>query len=892
MKKRTLSRQSIISKLSGADPGSSQAMDGGDSSNYHSTIDAHPPDSIQHDGWNPRNAHFGADVYGCHPFHAGDGSSIPDGSTVGNIYAHYMGSEEASDDGRSVGMSPRSRDYINRRASGHGFPSSPKNQRLRFPPLPPNPKLLGPEGGSSNTQRHPPNFSLPKQANQNHAVQHTIPSPGAGSFQDVNQSRNLLGNAQGSKALEHNQASVGETGQLGLHLAVENPELMKRPSKGKGKASAYDGNGPEVIISSANPPDESPENIDLQKRLPLEKEVSRALRRASGYSVYSVGSNSTSPRERYEDLPSETPTYRAIKSLLRRNAEITPPSDTESTNGERKERPQDQPFFDRHAIASKWVTTCQRTTVRVPINQVSLPDSPPDSPPEDFNTPFGRRHETPEEDFNDWETVGESALGRPLGSDLLGGTVQRAGSSIANHSDDDVLGLDSFSSTDRITQHPGNIHYSGGYRQRDLKKSRIPVFLPVFREHKVNGYLSDSTRIRPPPNPFYRTPPPLKKPHENPFQSPPPEVASRVKPHRPANVNLFPPLSHSHAHREPDVSGQRLYQPKKQVVIVRRSSQDSGWMDDFGDPGPMITTHTDQVLRATAPEYSATWQDVIPYDHNHQVSEKNQTDGFVEMQTYGGKADPKKQRDHKPFVKGPPGAFYRGLREVSTSEDKLASSSHQLKRSAKNTARRKSVKDLPTNTLRPLSLLTDHRPSTPTDQISRDQTETPGNDFIYRSPLAPPRRNSWKELYTESQMERICNAAKSDGMFGPQLNLSGGFRQSTKNTGSQKRLFEAPRLAVFSRHSSNQTGLVRQKRKLSTVVLCLCTLFPPMLVLYAMGALDGIVSCWTRGQCSSFGRGHKRVACILMYIWGLLMLLGLVAFLVCWFVFLHPLGSA
>ncbi|CAG8956860.1 hypothetical protein HYFRA_00012315 [Hymenoscyphus fraxineus] len=871
-KNRTLSRQAIQSKHSKAEPDFATAMDGKNSSYYHSSLDAPHSDSIQHEGWNSRLPHFAA-----------EGSSIPESSTVGNIYTHYMASEEAyepSDDGESAFVYFGSRDDINRRASSHGFPSSPKNQHSKFHLLSSNANPKGP-GDNSTLQRSPPNFSLPTPANQTLCAQHTVPV----SSQKI-RSGFLQGEArvpvikQGSGALNYN---IGSKGQAGHHTG---PNLGTKPSKGKEKTSAYGGNGREILVSTANAHgNRLPEGVDLQKRLPLEKEVSRALRRASGYSVYSIGSNSTHPRERYEDVSSETPTYRAIKSLLRRNAEVAPPSDAESQNGNRpQDKPQGQPFFDRQVIPSNWVSTRQRTTVRVPINQVSLPDSPPDSPPEDFNTPFGHRQDFPEDDVNDWETVGESAVSRPLASDFLGGTVGRAGSSIANHSDDDILSLGSFSSTDRITQHPGNIHYSGDYRQRDLKKSQIPVFLPVFTEHKVNGYLADSTRIRPPPNAFYQSPPPLAKQHENPFQSPPPTVMPSAKLRQPANVTLFPPLAHSHAHREPDVSGMRLYRPMKHMTIAQQSSQDPGWMDDFGDPGPMITTQREHVLRATAPEYAAAWQDVIPYDNNHIDAEKSQTDGFVEMQTYGGKSDSKKQRTRKPFVNGGPGAFYRGLRTVS--------SSHQQTRSAKRTARRQTVKDLPTNALRRLSLLSGRRPVTPTNKITGDATERPANDFVYRSPLAPPRRNSWKALYTESQMERMRDAAKSDGFFGPHLSFPGGFRQSMKIAGSQKRLFEAPRLAVFSRHSSNQTGLIRQKRKLSTVVLCLSSLFPPMLLLFALGKLDGIVCWWTRGQCSTFARGHKRLANILMYIWGLVVVLGLVAFLVYWFVFSHPRGSA
>jgi hypothetical protein len=134
------------------------------------------------------------------------------------------------------------------------------------------------------------------------------------------------------------------------------------------------------------------ESAKDQDRLPLEKEVSRALRRASGYSGYSIGSISTSPQDRHDDQPSETSTYRAIKSLLRRNIEITPPSDTDSTRDDTgHKRAQTRAFYDENAVPSAMVTKQRQTVVRVPINHSSYADTPPASPPDDFETPFGRR---------------------------------------------------------------------------------------------------------------------------------------------------------------------------------------------------------------------------------------------------------------------------------------------------------------------------------------------------------------------------------------------------------------------------------------------------------------------------------------------------------------------
>ncbi|KAG9237362.1 hypothetical protein BJ875DRAFT_370143, partial [Amylocarpus encephaloides] len=652
--------------------------------------------------------------------------------------------------------------------------------------------------------------------------------------------------------------------------------------------------------------DHAVEKARGQDRSPLEKDVSRALRRASGYSAYSAGSISTNPQERFVDHPSEASTCRAIKSLLRYNVDIRSSPDTGGLgNNANHAGQQARGFYDQSAIASNHIFTQQRTEVRVPVNQLALPASPPYSPAYDGDTPFHRKNVAPTDDPNDWETVGESALGQSI-PDFLGGTVRQAGSSIANLSDEDVRELRSFSSTDRIAQHPGNIQYSGDYRRRDLKKNHIPIFLPVFKEHKVNGYLADSNRIRLPPIPFYKTPPPLESPHENPFQTPPPQLPSQ----RRRNANRFPPAARPSAQRDFVGSDNEVYDGKAKEYFAEGSFQNPNWMDEYGEPGPVLTN---QVLRAATPEYSNAGILVLPYDSEHGKSQdyrlfssssrcdsqivewrtrqRRQTEGSVELKAYGGDSNTKNQLERKPFVKGPPGAFYRGLCAVSTGEGRGARGTTLREchdRAPTRTGTRKgSVNDLPTNTLRPLSLLADRRPQTPTDQITPSPDESMENDFVYRSPLAPPVRISWQELYSKSQMNDIREAAKADGYFSFHSSIPGVARQSGKNTSMQKRLFEAPRLAAFSRHSSNQTGLIYQKRKVSIAMLCLCALFPPLLLLYAIGALDSLMVWWTRGQCSTFGKSQKKVALIMVWIWGLILFLMLIAFLVVWFVVLH-----
>jgi hypothetical protein len=255
-------------------------------------------------------------------------------------------------------------------------------------------------------------------------------------------------------------------------------------------------------------------------------------------------------------------------------------------------------------------------------------------------------------------------------------------------------------------------------------------------------------------------------------------------------------------------------------------------------------------------------------------------DDLVQKQGFGRIRGLANSRDRTPLVKGPPGAFYQGVR--SRPESKRASWAPESERPAKIPARHSSTRDYPTNTLRPLSLLASRRPSTPIGPAGRNPTESVRlNDFVYRSPLAPPERESWQELYSKSQLEGIRDAAKADGIFESKFPPNDSLqRESLNNGGSRKHLFETPRLNGWPRESSTRTDLAQHRKKVSIFVLCLCNLFPPMLFLYAIGRMDGIIMWWTRGEFSTFGKGQKRWAYILMSCWGLLTLFGLVAFLV------------
>jgi hypothetical protein len=338
-------------------------------------------------------------------------------------------------------------------------------------------------------------------------------------------------------------------------------------------------------------------------------------------------------------------------------------------------------------------------------------------------------------------------------------------------------------------------------------------------------------------------------------------------------------------------------------------------MSDFGEPGPAIDNR-EGYQRSPSPKRHANDQHGIGMPSQTEVTTNNNGSTFITdsapptsgfrskllsasklhgKSRAGGMAESKsftgrnltnrKTRNRVPMVKGPPGAFYQGLR-ANPSISKPRQMSEQRDGAAGSLGRRTSGREYPTNALRPLSLLKDQRrPSTPVGQTGqRPSQDIFANDFVYRSPLAPPKRNSWKKLYSTQQWKGMQEAAKIDGFADTQgQQTAGPLRGVTKESRSRKHLFETPTLRLWKRDNSTRTDLTHRKTNISITVLFLCGLFPPMLVLYAMGSLDGIMVWWTDGEYTNFAKQQRKWAYVLMCCWALAIALGLIAFLVYWF---------
>ncbi|KAH7391315.1 hypothetical protein BKA64DRAFT_100137 [Cadophora sp. MPI-SDFR-AT-0126] len=842
--------------------------------------------------------------------------SLPEGSTVGNIVQHYAGSEGLDGDGSDleqatgVGDSKaRSRNLFKARTFGHDLlPGSPLYEPLQPSGLQIKKQRPGDKPEAADAQRSrlclPRNHygTAPVRSSERGGYSSSPPANPQSFLGIQNGPRTpqlqVTGNLDDNDFFDESASDAANSTLPSLpRISYRNPF---RPNSARFLARA----DPDHCVY-----DDEPNHASIpETRVPLEREVSQALRRASGYSVYSVGSASSSVLD-YGAILSygqDTEDPSTVTKLLKGKDKNDIQEDSRK-NGRHIVDEQAKRFYDKNAIPTNWINS--RQSIRVPINHNgSFPDSPPESPIDEQPQKPSQRYSSPADDNNDWETVGESDFGLDYGcendSRLIGGTVRRTGSSIANTSDEGTASihfadLDEFGSTERIAQHPGTIQYSGDYRQRDLKKTQMPILMPVFNGHKVNGYLADSIRIRPPPVPAYFRPAPLTEPHKHPFNSTPPEVLPPTRAIKARGIfrgQLAPTDSKNASSSQSGTHGGRTSTYRKPSFTDQSSKPVSEWTDSYRQTGPSVTTqHHPFVEEKDRP---SSWQHVMAFANGSNVpgyrkdgsricdprslrnglsirevlDDKSQTNNVAPTAKRGSNS-------HAPVVpsssRQPPGAFYQGLRAVSDQKRLQVPSQHDG--AAKSTTRRSTVKAYGTTSLRPLSLLNDRLPSTPLRNVSNQSDMGSSDDFVYRSPLAPPLRSTWQKLYSNSRLFELQQRAKADGVYSSRSTLP------SSNEGlSRRHLYEPPKL-VAPRDKDNHDPETRAwKIRFSVVVLVLCCFFPPLLILFALGKMEGIMIWWSSGEFSGFGKAQKKwagiILCTEVFIIGILLIAFLATF--------------
>lgn len=865
--------------------------------------------------------------------------SAPSGSTVGNIYQHYADSSAFDGDTDNDLQTPNP--VANNLSSNNDMSlSSRSDGRLKVSALDVR-KQRRMDKLMASPRNEPPSYPLPAfpLSAQNH-----FPSNGSGSLwqsTSYGDTRNLLEVTQQPNPTHPKTTLSRSEGVFDLRLEHVVSDLEETPES---SIPVFNSNNPfqvgsqaPAVISQSTDNDcvydDSPASVGLpDDMVPLEREVSRALRRASGFSAFSLVSASSSFL-RFEGSKSNARTPKSKKLL--RNKNTASPGFRHAYKRIRKTGSK-QSFYNRITIQKERLITTKPNSIRVLTTRNGLfPISQHITCLERNDVAAGpkgrKRANILEGDVNDWETENGSVNGKFEVS-----TIHQTGSSIANTSHDGMsfhdLELDDYGSTDRITQFAGPIPYSSDYRQQDLKKTRTPVFTPVYREHKVNGYLSGSNQRRAPSDPYNHVPRPLEIIHRNPFTGPPPEVLpdmiARRKllqkhAHRSRRPNHFPPsVKSSNAIEEQNMTAQGMpvvsaitpanlaaHERELQRLDHERMRLDQDRMrldreqtlqqpDRAAQPSTPGPTHSHTMRQFLSPinpvgrpDRPSFWRYLMTYGRGDRV-ENNDADGTLDREfstlAHAG-AIPSRLQGEMPtaefieMTRYPENARLASPREhnplvrgpVGAFYQGIARSQQDPTPSSSSNARGRSTRrystqrDYPTNALRPLSLRA-NPPVTPDNfQVTRQP-----NFSGYGSPFAPPRRLSWQELYTEAQLQVMRNAAETEGFVDVPLEpTTEGSGHSALDESELRDVNGDPRLLVWTRESRSRMDINDRTRIFSNVVLLLCVWCPPLLFLYVTGKLDGLIVWWTRGEIPAMGDKQKKWAGLLLAVWGFIVLM-------------------
>jgi hypothetical protein len=476
-------------------------------------------------------------------------------------------------------------------------------------------------------------------------------------------------------------------------------------------------------------------------------------------------------------------------------------------------------FYDQSAIPQTWLGSQQLSRVRVPIKRHAKNDSSK-SAVKQHSVWDGIELENLEakEDGNDWETVGEDgAINEGLNRcDMLGGFINRATSSIANESDDGSESLfhydqKDFSSTERIATHEGAVGYSNDYRFRDPGLGGVPVLLPSTRALTPRN----GEPINSSRNISLYTP--LHTKHNNPFRT-------------------RRPLSH----QETLLDVIRPDQVKLRAKYVRTSGS---WMNDFADPGPAVKRSLPNVTN-TAPDFSRevrpnSYQYVSDLCLRREVSETSAAGSEETTNSTSPLANrgPRYLMESLPvpppraqLVSGPEGRFYREVVEGP----------HAYEETRRAEA---AMRELATYERRSMSLVNIFE-------------EEEGPYFLHQAPRPVPTEE-WIPLYTGEQLDRFRARASGD------------------NQGSPRRI-PGPRLT--KRHASGRSNEAEHEkyvRSLSTKLLVLCAILPPLFILYGEGYMDRVAKWITGGEVRHLSESHKQLAFWLGLITGILVMIAM-----------------
>ncbi|KUJ24141.1 uncharacterized protein LY89DRAFT_13428 [Mollisia scopiformis] len=439
--------------------------------------------------------------------------SQPEGSTIGEIYRQYEG----------TGTSPAARNSTVGFTYGNGAP------------------MVDPES------LRPPNYlSLPSDIEHDARQSEQSSYGDSQALLDASGTGNLTENSNDPQSalptfnVEHvhsdNALSVAQSTVPSLTDVNWRNRYSVTPDSRLGRAESLRSQNNRAT-TEAPPRAVSPTPTEVESdRLPLEREISQELRRVSGISQTSLDDSAYRGYEaRYNPgtdahgnfVPREPVDGSNTDGVseLSDDSESTIDAPYPQTN--HPPPPAPDAFYHAPAIPPQWISPSHN--IRIPIVRPEIPPRSPRRPGVPFSSvppvaPAPRQSQNEDdwvtEDGSIWEndSVGINHRVRRIESTITDTSAASAS----------IMSEDRYGSAERITQHPAPMGGTSNYRRRDLTNGNRPILLPTPDQYRVNGFPSNSLRFKP-PNAVYQTPAPLRRRHEHPFGSSPPEVLSPTR---------------------------------------------------------------------------------------------------------------------------------------------------------------------------------------------------------------------------------------------------------------------------------------------------------------------------------------------------------------------------
>jgi len=261
-----------------------------------------------------------------------------EGSTIDNIYKQDVRSDALEDvadqeENQSPNLEPLAPAYVKHQTSNRVASSSSWSNSRHDNPALCTRKQRREERIAAKVLGKPPVFALPILPNDTDTG--TTPSSprGIAQLSSQNNSQKHRGISQELNPKNIKTAMNSSDCRQGLlspqpFSEFRNPQHMHAPRQSENNPFRTK-HGPQLVISPAGDAqyvyDEGPSyDYAMVDRLSPERDISKALRRASGFSTYSDGSTTL---ERFGQAGIFT--SKTIENLRRQNVEDTPPSDSE-----------------------------------------------------------------------------------------------------------------------------------------------------------------------------------------------------------------------------------------------------------------------------------------------------------------------------------------------------------------------------------------------------------------------------------------------------------------------------------------------------------------------------------------------------------------------------------